>query len=66
MMQILWEMSGRPLSARSRKTAPDGESEAELSAPLGEKPQVIGVMRCAPGRIRTRDTRFRSFPWTGL
>ncbi|WTV14995.1 tyrosine-type recombinase/integrase [Streptomyces atratus] len=32
---------------------------------LEEKPQVSGVSRCAPGRIRTCGTRFRSFSWRG-
>lgn len=41
------------------QTAPDETSEAEQSASLGEKPQVSCLTRCAPGRIRTCDTRFR-------
>ncbi|WP_200303385.1 hypothetical protein [Streptomyces adelaidensis] len=48
------------------QSAPDEESKAEQSASPGEKPQVSDVSRCAPGRIRTCDTRFRSFPWVGL
>ncbi|SCF67859.1 hypothetical protein GA0115254_11122 [Streptomyces sp. Ncost-T10-10d] len=42
------------------QTAPDEESEAEQGAFLGKKPQVSGLTLCAPGRIRTCDTRFRS------
>ncbi len=45
----------RPLT----QTAPDGKSEAEQNASLRKKPQVSAVTRCAPGRIRTCDTRFR-------
>jgi hypothetical protein len=41
------------------QTAPDEKSEAEQSPYPGEKPQVRAIARCAPGRIRTCDTRFR-------
>lgn len=51
--------SGRATSHPLTQTAPDEKSEAEQDPSLGEKPQVRAVMRCAPGRIRTCDTRFR-------
>ncbi|WP_230992010.1 hypothetical protein [Streptomyces endocoffeicus] len=44
------------------QTAPDAESEAEQGASLREKLQVSDLTHGAPGRIRTCDTRFRSFP----
>ncbi|CAD5960840.1 protein of unknown function [Streptomyces sp. KY75] len=41
------------------QTAPDEKSEAEQDPSLRENSQVGAVTRCAPGRIRTCDTRFR-------
>ncbi|GHI07006.1 hypothetical protein Scel_53270 [Streptomyces cellostaticus] len=65
-MLIRWETLGRSTPRPLTQTAPGEESETEQIASLGNKPQVSGVMRGAPGRIRTCDTRFRSFPWSGL
>jgi len=44
---------------RLTQTAPDEKSEAEQESSLGDEPRVGWVTRCAPGRIRTCDTRFR-------
>lgn len=41
------------------QTAPDDESEAEKRLPGRETPGRR-LLRCAPGRIRTYDIRFRS------
>jgi len=66
MKLIRWAVFSRSTLRPLTQSAPDEESEAEQEPSLGEKPQVRAVTRCAPGRIRTCDTRFRSFPWAGL
>ncbi len=56
---------GDQLSVRSRKR-PRTRSPRPTGVPSwGEKLQVRAVMRCAPGRIRTCDTRLRSLPRAG-
>ncbi|GAB2813553.1 hypothetical protein GCM10027073_52270 [Streptomyces chlorus] len=60
------ESSSPSAHAPLTQTAPDEESEAEQSTSLGEEPQVNGILSGAPGRMRTCDTRLRSFPWAGL
>ncbi len=47
------------LTHRSRKRPRTGGPRPNRAPPWGRNPQASVVMLCAPGRIRTCDTRFR-------
>lgn len=53
---LLTRLKGPPLDGERPRTGSPGPGE---SSPWGDNPQVRAVTRCAPGRIRTCDTRFR-------